>query len=142
MKKRHYLVFLILLAFFIAGCENLNDIKKSPSQNINIYKTEVFSQNKVSGVSDVNFEDKIKSFLSLNYNINTNELKLEKTIGNANNKKFVYYTQEYNGIPVYNSRSVFLIRNNNLDYMKLNYYDLSNFDTTPSLSQSEVMNKI
>jgi len=90
-------------------------------------------------INDDNFQGLISNYLTANYNINTNDLVLEKTVGESGNKKYVYFTQKHNDIPVYNSGSVFLIRDNKLDFMKLNYYKVGVTNSNPQVSEENVI---
>jgi hypothetical protein len=74
-------------------------------------------------------ESKALQHISINYDIDSKTLKHERTVYD-NNKQFIYFTQEYQGIPVYNSRSVVYVNKGNYDYVKLNYNEVGDFDTS------------
>ena len=151
-KDSVYLVLAILVVlslFIIFSISNKfitkqQDIKKSPGieleediqlESNHIYKTEIFSgTDKLMDVTNENFKERILNFLASNYNIDTNGLEFEKDTGEASTEKFVYFNQKYKGIQVYNSRSVFLIRNNKLDFMKKDEKDFMNVCRVLNLS--------
>ncbi len=88
-------------------------------------------------ITDPEFQQQLKTFLSSRYGINANDMKLEKSLGTVTDKKFVYFTQVYKSVPVYGARSAFFIRNNKLAYMVLNYHKIENLDVNPVLPVSE-----
>ncbi len=90
-------------------------------------------------ITDSDFEQQLKTFLASRYGINANDMKLEKSLGAAADKKFVHFAQTYKGVPVYSSRSTFFIRNNELAYMKLNYHKTDNLDAQPKITKEQAL---
>jgi cysteine-rich repeat protein len=158
MKKRNLLVILILLVFFISGCEEPlfskkvdikeifgvgDGLKSDSDESDHIYETKVITKNndlvKIKGSSS---EEKVLNYVKSNYEIDIKGLHLEKSVNKKDDKEFIYFIQKYKGIPVYNSRSVFFVKNGKLSFMKLNYYKIENLDVDTKIDKDNSLEKV
>ena len=86
-------------------------------------------------------ESKALQHISQTYDIDSKTLKHDGTVYD-NNKQFIYFTQEYQGIPVYNSRSVVYVNKGNYDYVKLNYREVEDLDVNQTITETEATTAI
>ena len=84
-------------------------------------------------------ESKALQHISMNYDVDVKSLKHEQTVYDGD-KQFIYFTQEYKGIPVYNSRSVVYVNKGSYDYVKLNHHQIGDLDTSFAMSKNDITN--
>ena len=72
------------------------------------------------------------------YDIDSKTLKHDGTVYDGD-KQFIYFTQEYQGMPVYNSRSVVYVNKGNYEHINLNYHDISGVDTSSAMSKQDAV---
>jgi Zn-dependent metalloprotease len=159
MKKRYLLAVLILAIVVISGCQgdplfskkvdireifSAGDGLKSDIEESNhIYKTKSISENNnLAKLKGSNSEEKVLNYVKSNYGINIKDLYLEKSISKLDDKEFIYFIQKYKGIPVYNSRSVFFVKNSKLSFMKMNYYKIDNLDVDVKIYEDDSIEKV
>ena len=147
-KKSNRFVILILLSILVLELATILIADRDFTGNVISAVKKIVAPNSVKGANEVSWgvldtisQNKISQFLTTR-NILPEELILEKVIEETNNKKFVYYTQTYEGIPVYNSRNVFYIKDNNLIFSKLSYHKISNINVDPRLTNKDAFSVV
>lgn len=113
-------------------------VKSAPLKEIK--ESKVFTKDSIR-ITDSTADRQLKNFMSTKYGIASQDTKLTKSIGSASSKKFVYYSQYYNGIPVYGALNTFYIANNKLFFTKMNFHNIENLDTAPSVSIESAKSK-
>ncbi len=137
-----YGVFTTVPSKEAANTIRTENVQLQQTAQINLLtEKKIFTKENIR-ITDSEFQQQLKTFLLSRYGINANDLKLEKSLGTAADKKFVYFAQVYKDVPVYSSRSTFFIRNNELAYMKLNYHKIENLDVNPKINKDEAFARI
>lgn len=82
-------------------------------------------------------EDKTKFFLEEKKILDTKSIRISKSFNESDDEAFVFYKQEYKGVPVYNSLVGVIVRHGEVVMVKKRYYDNLNVNTTPGISPDE-----
>jgi len=81
-------------------------------------------------------EDKATIFLDDEDIVDTTTLQVSKSYNESDEEAFIFYEQEHNGVPVYNSLVGVIIRHGEVVMVKKRYYDNLNVNTNPTIKNT------